>query len=53
MDLPMHFDMKQALLEVLDVARRAEALIDYLELTEPGVVKMARRGQFPPDFSSN
>ena len=50
--LPIPTEEKQVLLELLDVARRAEHLIQQVEALAPAA-KTAGDRKFPPDFSSN
>lgn len=50
--LPIPTEEKQVLLELLDVARRAEYLIQQVEALAPAAAAAGDR-KFPPDFSSN
>lgn len=50
--LPIPTEEKQVLLELLDVTRRAEHLIQQVEALAPAMTAGGDR-KFPPDFSSN
>jgi Lon protease-like protein len=61
--LPIELDVKQALLEQLDVSRRTGWLLDYLQTHLPKPAKSAKSAKaaksaepprkFPPEFSAN
>lgn len=51
--VPLAVEDKQALLEELDVARRAESLLKLLQTGEPPKDKPKGDRSFPPDFSAN
>jgi Lon protease-like protein len=50
--LPLPVEDKQVLLELLDVACRAQRLIEQIDALTPAAMAAADR-KFPPDFSSN
>lgn len=51
--IPLAVEVKQALLEELDLERRARALLLHLNKTEIAPVPKPLDRKFPPDFSSN
>jgi Lon protease-like protein len=51
--LPFPVEHKQALLEQLDVSRRAGRLLTLLDALVPTVVQADPDRKFPPDFSAN
>jgi Lon protease-like protein len=51
--LPFPVEHKQALLEQLDVSRRASRLLTLLDALVPTVVQADPDRKFPPDFSAN
>src|SRR5947209_6017897 len=51
--LPFPVEHKQALLEQLDVTRRASRLLTLLDALVPSVVEPDPDRKFPPDFSAN
>jgi Lon protease-like protein len=51
--LPFPVEHKQALLEQLDVTRRAGRLLTLLDALVPSVVQADPDRKFPPDFSAN
>jgi Lon protease-like protein len=51
--LPFPVEHKQALLELLDVSRRAGRLLTLLDALVPSPVEVDPGRKFPPDFSSN
>ena len=50
--LPLEMAIKQALLEELDVERRARLLMEHLD-SSPGAKVTSAGRKFPPDFSAN
>jgi Lon protease-like protein len=51
--LPFPVEHKQALLELLDVTRRATRLLSLLDALVPSPVEVDADRKFPPDFSPN
>ena len=51
--LPVPVEMKQALLEELDVEDRVKRLMHHLETSEPEKTEAPKQIKFPPDFSEN
>jgi Lon protease-like protein len=51
--LPFPVEHKQALLELLDVTRRAARLLSLLDALVPSPVEVDPDRKFPPDFSAN
>lgn len=51
--LPVDVPLKQELLEELDVQRRVNRLLEYLQTHEPPQAAKADDRKFPPDFSNN
>jgi Lon protease-like protein len=50
---PLAVDIKQELLETLDVERRVCRLLQYLETHVPPIAEPPSRPRFPPEFSAN
>jgi Lon protease-like protein len=50
---PLAVDIKQQLLDTLDVEQRARRLLDYLDTHVPPIAEPPPGPRFPPDFSSN
>ena len=46
-------EMKQALLEELDVEDRVKRLMHHLETSDPEKTEAPKQIKFPPDFSEN
>jgi Lon protease-like protein len=51
--LPLAVEVKQELLELLNVERRARRLLQYMEKGQPVAAAGADKRPFPPEFSNN
>ncbi len=54
--LPLEIEIKQELLELVDVEERARHLLEEIQKLEPppsDIIKPMTRRKFPPDFSLN
>jgi hypothetical protein len=51
--LPLPVEVKQGLLELLNVERRVRRLIQHMEAGQPAVSPAADKRPFPPEFSDN
>ncbi len=51
--LPLDVEVKQQLLEILNVERRVRRLLDLMEEHKPAVAGEDPKRKFPPDFSAN
>jgi Lon protease-like protein len=51
--LPLSIEFKQELLQQLDVEKRAQRLLQFLQLNEPPKTSASGSYKFPPEFSTN
>src|SRR5262249_10119177 len=51
--LPLAMELKQQLLEELDAARRARALLHHIQSSQPPKAPARQEPKYPPQFSSN
>src|SRR5262249_21672622 len=51
--LPLPTEFKQELLKELDVEKRADRLLQFLQLHNPPTTAVSSLHKFPPEFSTN